>query len=368
MHTKALVTGKATRNLLDATLASIWLICSPGFHKLPQGTTSHPVAMWFKAAAMKVARYGVGWMRTMVFGPTSQGSKAGRDERNEWNQKATIEMIATLLAGPVDCLLWWHDDDEEEDDDDMMIVMVLMMMMMMVMVMVMVMMRIMVMMMMMMTTWWWWWWWWGWWWWRRRRRRRWLSRRHGDVWWWPGCSSSFESTLPLEEALANLRNEPASAWGAPRRTEIVNVTGGGVPVYTNKSLIYCHTRYTCNWILLFTVTYSMQHTRWKAQYNKTHLTLHLIWSHSWCLRERSDTFLCCRSNWTEPCNRWIGRWRKPSSPCSVWSGLSSPANQALKKEEGRKKAVVCVLVRDGILTDLWWEQLVVFLVSLARSG
>lgn len=75
------------------------------------------------------------------------------------------------------------------------------------------------------------------------------------------------------------------------------------------------------------MTYSMQYTCWKAQYNKTHLTLYLIWSNSWWVQECSDTFLCCRSNWTEPCNRWIGRWRKPSSPCSVWSGLSSPANK-----------------------------------------
>ena len=105
---------------------------------------------------------------------------------------------------------------------------------------------------------------------------------------------------------------------------------------TDKSLI--HTPYTCNWNLLCTMTYSMQYTCWKAQYNKTHLTLYLIWSHSWWVQERSDTFLCCRSNWTEPCNRWIGRWRKPSSPCSVWSGLSSPANK--NEGSGRSRDIV----------------------------
>ena len=86
------------------------------------------------------------------------------------------------------------------------------------------------------------------------------------------------------------------------------------------------------------MTYIMQYTCWKAQYNKTHLPLYLIWSNSWWVQECSDTFLCCRSNWTEPCNRWIGRWRKPSSPCSVWSGLSSPANK--NEGSGRSRDIV----------------------------
>lgn len=54
------------------------------------GTTSPPAAMWSKAAAMPRAKCGAEWTRTAAFGPTSQGSKAGRCLRsNCWPKLIT---------------------------------------------------------------------------------------------------------------------------------------------------------------------------------------------------------------------------------------------------------------------------------------
>ena len=47
------------------------------------GTTSPPAAMWSKAAVMPRANCGAEWTRTAAFGPTSQGSKAGRCLRSD---------------------------------------------------------------------------------------------------------------------------------------------------------------------------------------------------------------------------------------------------------------------------------------------